>query len=379
MIDDRQEMDAPEMQQTVNGHSAYEAEAVSAESEPPYVPVDDPEPAAPLMSLADMPDQRAAFDAPGAIARLVAGLVIEGVSELNGILQAWEADNPPGQRVARLMDEMSSAERIRYASLGLTVEATQRTRSVLDRLGQRALKTGERWQRVIRPIADNPIMRPARQRYEDLVARGEETVQRWIETGRFEEAHGRAMARSTTSEIIDRVVGHLEYNETTQGLIRAQADAYLAFLVENPEPVRELINNEVGAFLGELEGDPEQLDGLVQEVADRYINYIRANPALIQALIEEQADVYLDHLQENPEHVQALIQDQSIGMAGEMMDEVRVRTVTVDTLMERLARGVLRRQPVSTSAPPQVRELADYKPIDEPVSRASAHNGENVT
>lgn len=379
MIDDRQEMDAPEMQQTVNGHSAYEAEAVSAESEPAYVPVDDPEPAAPLMSLADMPDQRATFDAPGAIARLVAGLVIEGVSELNGILQAWEADNPPGQRVARLMDEMSSAERIRYASLGLTVEATQRTRSVLDRLGQRALKTGERWQRVIRPIADNPIMRPARQRYEDLVARGEETVQRWIETGRFEEAHGRAMARSTTSEIIDRVVGHLEYNETTQGLIRAQADAYLAFLVENPEPVRELINNEVGAFLGELEGDPEQLDGLVQEVADRYINYIRANPALIQALIEEQADVYLDHLQENPEHVQALIQDQSIGMAGEMMDEVRVRTVTVDTLMERLARGVLRRQPVSTSAPPQVRELADYKPIDEPVSRASTHATEDVT
>ena len=105
-------------------------------------------------------------------------------------------------------------------------------------------------------VADNPIMRPARQRYEDLVAQAKKLVQRWIETGRFEEAHGRH-GPFHHQRIIDRVIGHLEYNETTQGLIRAQADAYLAFL-ENPEPVRELINNEVGAFLGELEGDPEQ-------------------------------------------------------------------------------------------------------------------------
>lgn len=382
MMDDMQEMDLPEMQQTINGRSAYESESVSAESEPAHVSIDDQESAAPITPYASTPEPQPPFDAPGAIARLVAGLVIEGVSELNGMLQAWEEENPPGQRVARLTEEMSSAERIRYASLGLTVEATQRTRSILDRLGQRAQKTGQTWQGVIRPIADNPLVRPAKRRYEELVARGEETVQRWVETGRFEEAHGRAMARSTTSEIIDRVVGHLEYNQTTQGLIRSQADAYLAFLIENPEPVRELINNEVGAFLGELEGDPAQLDGLVQEVADRYINYIRENPALIQALIEEQADVYLEHLQENPEHVQALIQDQSLGMAGEMMDEVRVRTVTIDTLMERLARGVLRRPPVLTSAPVQVRELADYKPIEEPIrvaeTRTTAQPPENA-
>ena len=57
-------------------------------------------------------------------------------------------------------------------------------------------------------------------------------------------------------------------------------------------------------------------------------------------------------------------------MAGEMMDEVRVRTVTVDSLMERLARGVLRRQPRSNAAPPEVRQLAEYKPVAESASRA---------
>ena len=182
----------------------------------------------------------------------------------------------------------------------ITVKATQRSRQTATRFTQIGIGVGRKWSERLRPLTNNVLMRPVRNRYDQLVARSEAATQRWLETGRFEEAHGRALARSTTSEVIDRVVGHLEYNEITQELIRKQADTYLTFLTENPEPVRLLINNEVGAFLGELEGDPAQLDGLVQEVADRYIAYIRENPALVKALIEEQADEYLDHLQEEP-------------------------------------------------------------------------------
>ena len=317
------------------------------------------------------------FDALGSVSRLIAGLAIEGSLELLSILQAWERENPPGQRITELDGELSSAEIVRFVGLGLIAETLQQTRKTAVRLTHFGTDMGRWWYSRLRPLSDTVLLHPAKKGYLELVARGNKVVQRWLETGRFEEAHGRALARSTSSEIIARVVSHLEYNDSTQELVRKQADTYVQFLTENPEPVRQLINNEVGAFLGELEGDPSQLDGLVQEVADRYVEYIRENPRLIKALIEEQADQYLDHLQENPEQVQALVQDQSLSMAGEMMDEVRVRTVTIDTLMERLARGVLRRQPRTAMTPPEVRRLAEHTPIDE--LSAESNTQEDVT
>jgi hypothetical protein len=355
-----------------------EVDSMNDSAESTFADAATPPEAAAMTQSAQQPDETDGFDFVGSVTRLVAGLVIEGGAELLTILQDWERENPPGQRVARLTEELSSAERMRYIALGLTVETVQRTRKITDRLTRLGLGFGQRWSERLRPLTESVLMRPARNRYEQLVARTEETTQRWLETGRFEESHGRALARQTVSEVVERVVGHLEYNETTQGLIRAQAGSFLEYLVENPDGVRPLIKNEVGAFLGELEGDPAQLDGLVQEVADRYISYIRENPALVQALIEEQAGEYLVHLQENPEIVQELIQDQSLGMAGEVMDEVRVRTVTVDTLMERLARGVLRRQPRSTAAPPEVRKLAEYTPVDESARHNGLHTEEDV-
>ena len=102
------------------------------------------------------------------------------------------------------------------------------------------------------------------------------------------------------------------------------------------------------------------MDRLVQELADRYVEYIRQNPDLMNALVEEQADLYLEHLQENPELMQTIIQDQSLSMAGEMIDEVRERTVTIDALMERIARNVFRRQPRTALTSPEVRRLADH-------------------
>ena len=305
------------------------------------------------------------FDALASLSRLIAGLAIEGTLELLAILQAWEEENGLEQRLRQFDEGFGAAEKTRFVMLGLLVEAAQHTRKTAVRLTRFGTDMGRWWFTRLRPLSDSILMRPTKKRYLQLVGRSNKVRQRWLETGRFQEAQGRALARSTTGKIIDRVVGHLEYNGRTQELIRTQADTYLQFLTDNPEPVRQLINNEVGAFLGELEGDPSQLDGLVQEVADRYVEYMRENPTLIKALIEEQADQYLDYLQENPEQVQTLIQDQSLDMAGEIMDEVRVRTVTIDTLMERLVRGVFRRQPRTAVTPPEVRRLAEHTPRDE--------------
>jgi hypothetical protein len=47
--------------------------------------------------------------------------------------------------------------------------------------------------------------------------------------------------------------------------------------------------------------------------------------------------------------------------------------------MERLARGVLRRQPVRMPAPEQVRLMADYKPITELTPDSRPDTAEGVT
>ena len=58
----------------------------------------------------------------------------------------------------------------------------------------------------------------------------------------------------------------------------------------------------------------------------------------------EIVDEFIDQLAENPQ-LQSVITQQSIGVASDMRDEVRERTVTADTLLEGLVRRILRRTP----------------------------------
>jgi hypothetical protein len=78
-------------------------------------------------------------------------------------------------------------------------------------------------------------------------------------------------------------------------------------------------------------------------------------------------DEFINRLSENPE-LQSLITEQSLGVASEMRDEVRERTVTADNLMEGIVRRILRRTPRDElpEPPPEVQKwaglsLEDYK------------------
>lgn len=65
---------------------------------------------------------------------------------------------------------------------------------------------------------------------------------------------------------------------------------------------------------------------------------------IARAALGRTIDEVIELLAENPE-VRELIQSQGTTMAGEMVDGVRARTVTADYMLERLARGLLRRPP----------------------------------
>jgi hypothetical protein len=73
----------------------------------------------------------------------------------------------------------------------------------------------------------------------------------------------------------------------------------------------------------------------------------------------EIVDEFINRLSENPE-LQSLITEQSLGVATEMRDEVRERTVTADNVMEGIVRRILRRAPRAELAgpPPEVQRWA---------------------
>ena len=83
--------------------------------------------------------------------------------------------------------------------------------------------------------------------------------------------------------------------------------------------------------------------------------YLTQNSEQIQALIRQQGDIYIDYLNDHPDAVQNLVSGQSLSIAGQVMDEVRERTVTADTVAEMFARRILgRKARTEVEEPPEV-------------------------
>ena len=67
---------------------------------------------------------------------------------------------------------------------------------------------------------------------------------------------------------------------------------------------------------------------------------------LVQVALNETVDTSIEYLAENAE-IQELIQSQGTGLANEVIEEIRERTVSADTLFENVLRSILRLKPRS--------------------------------
>ena len=85
--------------------------------------------------------------------------------------------------------------------------------------------------------------------------------------------------------------------------------------------------------------------------------------ALAREALTESIDELIEFLADN-EEITELIQQQSIGMAGEVVEDMRTRTVTADNVMERFARNFLKRAPREELPPPSPQVQAQATHID---------------
>jgi len=204
--------------------------------------------------------------------------------------------------VSRLFDPAPSGShttRARQALIGLLFEAYGTVSRGASAAGRLMATTGRFWGSLLEPVVRSRLFTPVRLPSEYLIERGGQELDRWARIGRAEEQESRELTRRLAMIPVEQIVAYLRTNPELERLIQAQAQT----------------------LLDELTDDPH-----------------------LASVIRKQGDSYVDHLQEHPQAVQALVRGQSVGLAGEVANSVRQRTVSADILLERIVRTVLGRK-----------------------------------
>jgi hypothetical protein len=185
---------------------------------------------------------------------------------------------------------------------------------------------------------------------------------------------------------VDKLLPQLAEHPAVERLIAAQIEKILPKLAES-EGIHDLIAAQVERLLPELAGSEAihdliaaQVERLLPELAESegIHDLIAAQVAQIlptlaideqiELLIRAQGDKYIDYLNEHPDKVRNLVSGQSVGLAGQMLNEVRERTVTADSVAEMVVRNLLRKKPRSDVAEPidavQARAASRILPSD---------------
>jgi len=258
-------------------------------------------------------------DAPDATATLLRLLVCGAVEGTDLVLRLLTPSPEPDVDDSEKpgVEKDTAATLARQALIGLLFEAYGAASRGASTAGRVAATAGRFWGSVLEPVARSRTLAPMRLPYDLLVEIGSRELHRWARIGRAEEERSR--------EVAGRIA-------------RIPVDDIVAYLRDNPE-MEELVRRQAESLIDDLADDPR-----------------------LAEVIREQGDRYIEHLQENSEAIRALVQSQSAGLASEVADSVRERTVTADTLLERFVRSVLRRRPRETldGPPPEVRDLAEH-------------------
>jgi hypothetical protein len=167
------------------------------------------------------------------LTRLLVGGALVSWEELREHLMRWEVEatqadetQDPRQEGAIIGSDQpeTDSEILRYALIGAFFESQdrwiRRSQSAVNFAGQvsKALLNP-----VFKRVENEPRLRPIQTRYEALARRGEAVTQRWVNRGRFEENHGRRLARLAAQRSFDTSMDQLGNAPALEDLVRKQS------------------------------------------------------------------------------------------------------------------------------------------------------------
>ncbi|HEX9370725.1 MAG TPA: hypothetical protein VF897_06945 [Roseiflexaceae bacterium] len=288
-------------------------------------------------------------DAFTALTRLVIGAAVIGLDGLAQRAAEWErraglqGDDPP----AAGGDPPANAGDIRHAMIGWIFETQEHLRPSGD--------PGD-WLKTISSHMVGTVTTVIRESLPTFSLFGrshdkkpepiDPDTARWIARGQAEEQRSRAVAQVALEDLIDLTIGYLAGRPGVQ--------AAIAELVRSPamdDAIVQLARRDgVQQAVGELVHSPLIGDAVTQIVRspamEDAVRYLVNTPAMEDAI---------ESLSESPALIE-LVQTQSTSFAGEILEEVRERGVSGDTILEGLARRLFRRPPRS-ALPPEARGL----------------------
>ena len=269
-----------------------------------------------------------------------------------------------GQRASNAHDKPPSLlARIAHLALGSVLTAGDLVEEGVTTalaVNRRVITTVER---VTEPLLAPPraigVTKIVRQQVTSITTTVETVVGGLEDKGRTGLLTGDGAAADVIGGVIDNVLAYLRQNPEVAELIDAQVQRLLPVLGAHPA-VQQLVRDQVSAILPELVNEPA-VQELIRAQAGQYIAYLQTAPDTVQPLIRQQGDIYIDYLNDHPAPVQTLVQGQSLSLAGQLRDEVRERTVTGDSLVDSIVRGILRLKPREELPPPpeQVQRRAE--------------------
>jgi pimeloyl-ACP methyl ester carboxylesterase len=280
----------------------------------------------------------------------------------------------------------STSERVMETAVGAAVETGELARRgarTVQGINRRVWRMTEPARRPLEALGVTDLVQRPVRAFADRVESQVETLQA---AGRSEVEASRQRVIGTLGGTIDGIIAYLSDNAQVDALIGAQIDKLLPLLSEHPAverlievqvdkilpklatsaAIQALILAQVNEILPELADDPG-IQQLVMAQVDAILPELAESAAILD-LIRVQGDKYIDYLNEHPDKVQNLISGQSVGLAGQMLDEVRERTVTADSVTEMIVRNLLKKKPRSELAEPpdmvQARAASRILPSD---------------
>lgn len=219
-----------------------------------------------------------------------------------------------------------------------------------------------------------------------VAGRAEARVDALQAIGHSEVELSRQRVVGTLGGAIDGIIAYLADNPQVDALIGVQVDKLLPQLAEHPA-VERLIAAQIEKILPKL-AESEGIHDLIAAQVERLLPELAESEGIheliaaqvaqilptlaideqIELLIRAQGDKYIDYLNDHPDKVRNLVSGQSVGLAGQMLNEVRERTVTADSVAEMVVRNLLRKKPRSDVAEPidavQARAASRILPSD---------------
>jgi hypothetical protein len=258
------------------------------------------------------------------------------------------------EAVERMVSGLAGAAFEGIESVGSGINAILNfNKSVLNTAGQMA-------EPLLKPLDAMGVTSLVRRPVEAVVNGVEERVTQLEEKGRDGLTQTGNFTIQAIGSTIDAVIEYLSTHPQVDKLILDKIDKVLPLLGKNPA-VQKLVRQQVDVVLPDLADDP-RIQELIQKQAAMYLAQLgkTVNPNL-QGVIRTHGDDYVQYLNAHPESVQNLVAGQTIGLTTEIMNEVRERAVTADSVAEMIVRRLLRRKQRDElpAPPPEVQRRAE--------------------